>query len=453
MRSPWDEASPGALCSANLENYLSLGVIGKFFLFPAYAFILKILIVFFARFYFTAMNKLSDRIEAIEESATLAMAAKAREFKSRGIDVISLSLGEPDFKTPLHICEAAKKAIDDGKYFAYPPVAGYQDLREALAAKYQKENNVPYKAENIVVSNGAKQSISNAMLALLNPGDEVIVFSPYWVSYDALVRLAEAIPVMVKGGIENDFKVTARQVEAAITPKTRLIIFSSPCNPTGSVFSKQELQDIANVVLKHRDIIVIADEIYEHINFSGEQVSIASFPGMFERTITVNGFAKGFAMTGWRVGYIAAPKWIADGCNKVQGQVTSANCSIAQRAALAAIIGDITPTNKMVEEYHRRRDIVYELLKEIPGVKANYPQGAFYFFPDVSAYFGKSDGAVKIKNADDFCMLMLEKAHVSLVPGGAFGDENCVRLSYAASEKDLREALKRMKETLATLGG
>ena len=399
------------------------------------------------------MNKLSDRIEAIEESATLAMAAKAREFKSRGIDVISLSLGEPDFKTPLHICEAAKKAIDDGKYFAYPPVAGYQDLREALAAKYQKENNVPYKAENIVVSNGAKQSISNAMLALLNPGDEVIVFSPYWVSYDALVRLAEAIPVMVKGGIENDFKVTARQVEAAITPKTRLIIFSSPCNPTGSVFSKQELQDIANVVLKHRDIIVIADEIYEHINFSGEQVSIASFPGMFERTITVNGFAKGFAMTGWRVGYIAAPKWIADGCNKVQGQVTSANCSIAQRAALAAIIGDITPTNKMVEEYHRRRDIVYELLKEIPGVKANYPQGAFYFFPDVSAYFGKSDGAVKIKNADDFCMLMLEKAHVSLVPGGAFGDENCVRLSYAASEKDLREALKRMKETLATLGG
>ncbi|HYG20660.1 MAG TPA: pyridoxal phosphate-dependent aminotransferase [Ohtaekwangia sp.] len=394
------------------------------------------------------MNKLSDRIEAIEESATLAMAAKAREFKSRGIDVISLSLGEPDFKTPLHICEAAKKAIDEGKYFAYPPVAGYQDLREALAAKYRKENNVPYKAENIVVSNGAKQSISNAMLALLNPGDEVIVFSPYWVSYDALVRLAEATPVMVKGGIENDFKVTAQQVEAAITPKTRLIIFSSPCNPTGSVFSKKELEDIANVILKHPNIIIIADEIYEHINFSGERVSIASFPGMFDRTITVNGFAKGFAMTGWRVGYIAAPKWIADGCNKVQGQVTSANCSIAQRAALAAISGDITPTSKMVEEYHRRRDIVYELLKEIPGVKANYPQGAFYFFPDVSAYFGKSDGSFNINNADDFCMLMLEKAHVSLVPGGAFGDENCVRLSYAASEKDLREALKRMKETL-----
>jgi aspartate aminotransferase len=349
----------------------------------------------------------------------------------------------------LHICEAAKKAIDDGKYFAYPPVAGYQDLREALAAKYQKENNVPYKAENIVVSNGAKQSISNAMLALLNPGDEVIVFSPYWVSYDALVRLAEATPVMVKGGLENDFKVTAAQLEAAITPKTKLMIFSSPCNPTGSVFSKKELQAIAEVVLKHPNLLVIADEIYEHINFTGEQVSIASFPGMFERTITVNGFAKGFAMTGWRVGYIAAPKWIADGCNKVQGQVTSANCSIAQRAALAAITGDIAPTNQMVTEYRKRRDIVYNLLKEIPGVKANYPEGAFYFFPDVSYYYGKSDGTRTIKNGDDFCLYMLELGHVSLVPGGAFGDEKCVRLSYAASEKDLTEAMRRLKTTLA----
>jgi aspartate aminotransferase len=394
------------------------------------------------------MNKLSNRIEAIEESATLAMAAKAREFKNRGIDVVNLSLGEPDFKTPVHICDAAKKAIDDGKYFAYPPVAGYQDLREALAAKYQKENNVPYKAENIVVSNGAKQSIANAMLALLNPGDEVIVFSPYWVSYDALVRLAEATPVMIKGGIESDFKVTAQQLEKAITKNTKAIIFSSPCNPTGTVFSRSELEEIAKVVVKH-NILAIADEIYEHINFTGEQVSIASFPGMFERTITVNGFAKGFAMTGWRVGYIAAPKWIADGCNKVQGQVTSANCSIAQRAALAAITGDIAPTQKMVEEYRKRRDIVHSLLKEIPGVKANYPQGAFYFFPDVSAYFGKTNGTITMKNADDFCMVMLEHAHVSLVPGGAFGNEKCVRLSYAASEKDLREALKRMKETLS----
>jgi len=397
------------------------------------------------------MSTLSNRINAIQESATLAMAAKAREFKNKGIDVIGLSLGEPDFKTPQHICDAAKKAIDDGKYFAYPPVAGYQDLREAIAAKYQKENNVPYKAENIVVSNGAKQSIANAMLALLNPGDECIVFSPYWVSYDALVRLAEATPVIVKGGIENDFKVTAKQLEAAVTSKTKMLIFSSPCNPTGSVFSKKELEAIAAVVLKHPGIIVIADEIYEHINFTGEQVSLASFPGMFDRTITVNGFAKGYAMTGWRVGYIAAPKWIADGCNKVQGQITSANCSIAQRAALAAITGDIAPTLVFVEEYRKRRDIVYNLLKEIPGIKANYPEGAFYFFPDVSYYYGKTDGTSVIKDGDDFCMFMLEKAHVSLVPGGAFGDEACVRLSYAASEKDLRAALKRIKEALALL--
>jgi aspartate aminotransferase len=396
------------------------------------------------------MNKLSNRIEAIQESATLAMAAKAREFKQKGIDVISLSLGEPDFKTPQHICDAAKKAIDDGKYFAYPPVPGYQDLREALAAKYQKENGVSYKAENIVVSNGAKQSIANAMIALINPGDEVVVFSPFWVSYDALVRLAEGTPVIVKGGIENDFKVTAAQFEAAITPRTKAVIFSSPCNPTGSVFSGKELEAIAKVVVKH-NIIAIADEIYEHINYTGEQVSIASFPGMLERTITVNGFAKGFAMTGWRVGYIAAPKWIADGCNKVQGQVTSANCSIAQRAALAAVTGDIEPTNKMVAEYKNRRDIVYQLLKDIPGVKTNLPQGAFYFFPDVSSFFGKSDGTTKVKDADDFALFMLEKAHVSMVSGGAFGDENCVRLSYAASEKDLREAMKRMKEALATL--
>ena len=394
---------------------------------------------------------LSHRINAIEESATLAMAAKAREYKNRGIDVISLSLGEPDFRTPAHICDAAKKAIDEGKYFAYPPVAGYQDLREAIAAKYQKENKVAYKAENIVVSNGAKQSIANVMLALLNPGDEVIVFAPFWVSYDALVRLTEATPVLVKGSLENDFKVTAQQVEKAITAKTKAIIFSSPCNPTGSVFSKRELEAIAAVVLKHPDLLIIADEIYEHINITGDQTSIASLPGMFDRTITVNGFAKGFAMTGWRVGYIAAPKWVADGSNKVQGQITSANCSISQRGALAAISGDMAPTQMMVDEYRKRREIVYQLLKEIPGVKANYPQGAFYFFPDISSCYGKSDGAFTIKNGDDFCFWMLEKGHVSLVPGGAFGDDHCVRLSYAASEKDLREALRRMKETLATL--
>lgn len=397
------------------------------------------------------MNHLSHRLESIEESATLAMAAKAREYKSRGIDVINLSLGEPDFKTPQHICDAAKKAIDEGKWFAYPPVAGYQDFREAIAAKYQKENKVPYKAENVVVSNGAKQSIANVMFSLVNPGDEVIVFSPYWVSYDAIVRLAEGVPVVIKGGLENDFKVTAEQLEKAITPKTKTIIFSSPCNPTGSVFSGKELQAIADVVLKHPGLLIIADEIYEHINFSGEQVSIASLPGMFDRTITVNGFAKGFAMTGWRIGYICAPKWIADGANKMQGQLTSANCSISQRAGLAAISGDITPTLKMVDEYRKRREIVYKLLKEIPGVKANYPQGAFYFFPDVSFFFGKSDGQKTIKDADDLCLYLLEKAHVSLVPGGAFGDPKCVRLSYAAAEKDLISALKNIKEVLAGL--
>ncbi|MEQ8362416.1 MAG: pyridoxal phosphate-dependent aminotransferase [Cyclobacteriaceae bacterium] len=394
---------------------------------------------------------LSDRIEAIEESATLAMAAKAREYKSRGIDVISLSLGEPDFKTPKHVCDAAKQAIDDGKYFAYPPVSGYPDLREAIAAKYVSENKVPYKAEHIVVSNGAKQSIANVMIALLNPGDEVIVFSPYWVSYDALVRLAEGTPVIVKGTLENDFKVTAAQVEQAITPKTRAIIFSSPCNPTGSVFSKDELEAISKVVLKHENLLIIADEIYEHINYAGGNTSIASFPGMFDRTITVNGFAKGFAMTGWRVGYIGAPKWIVNGSIKVQGQITSANSSISQRAALAAVSGDLTPTLKMVEEYKRRRDIVYKLLKEIPGIKANYPQGAFYFFPDVSDYYGKSDGTTTINNGEDFCMYVLDKAHVSLVAGSAFGEDKCVRLSYAASEKELVEALKRIKETLSHL--
>jgi len=397
------------------------------------------------------MNHLSRRIESIEESATLAMASKAREYKARGIDVISLSLGEPDFKTPQHICEAAKKAIDDGKYFSYPPVAGYPDLREALAAKYQKENKVPYKAENIVVSNGAKQSIANVMFALLNPGDEVIVFSPYWVSYDAVIRLAEATPVMVQGTLENDFKVSATQLEKAITKKTRAMIFSSPCNPTGSVFSKTDLQAIADVVLKHQDLLVIADEIYEHINFTGDQTSIASLPGMFDRTITVNGFAKGFAMTGWRVGYIGAPKWIADAANKMQGQLTSANCSISQRAAFAAITGDIQPTLKMVEEYKKRRELVFGLLKEIPGIKANYPQGAFYFFPDVSSFVGKTDGKHTIKDTDDLCMYLLDKAHVSLVSGGAFGDPNCLRLSYAASEKDLKEAIRRLKEVLAGL--
>lgn len=394
---------------------------------------------------------LSHRISNLEESATLAMAAKAREFKSKGIDVISLSLGEPDFKTPQYIQDGAKEAIDSGKYFAYPPVPGYPDLREALAKKLRDENNIPYEAENIVVSNGAKQSIANVMFALLNPGDEVIVFSPFWVSYTAMIQLAEGKPVLVKGGIENDFKVSAAQVEAAITDKTKAIIYSSPCNPTGSVFTKEELTEISEVVKKHDDIIVIADEIYEHINYTGAHASMAALPGMFDRTVTVNGFAKGFAMTGWRVGYIGAPTWLAKGCNKMQGQVTSANCSIAQRAALTAITGDLTPTKEMSKAYLNRRDLVYNLLKEIPGLKVNLPTGAFYFFPDVSSFFGKSAGNITINNGTDLCMYILEKAHVSLVTGEAFGDPDCIRLSYAASEEDLKEAIKRIKVVLSEL--
>ena len=397
------------------------------------------------------MTTLSNRINNLEESATIAMAAKAREMKEQGIDVISLSLGEPDFKTPQHIQDGAKKAIDEGKYFAYPPVPGYLDLREAIAKKFENENSIPYKAENIVVSNGAKQSIANVMYSLINPGDEVIVFSPFWVSYTALIELAEGTPVLVKGTIENDYKVTADQVEAAITDKTKAIIYSSPCNPTGSVFLKEELEAISEVVLKHENIYVIADEIYEHINFTGKHASMAALPGMFERTITINGVAKGFAMTGWRVGYIGAPAWIAKGCSKMQGQVTSANCSIAQRATFTALTSDLEPTRKMAEAYLQRRGMVYELLKAIPGIKTNLPTGAFYFFPDVSSFFGKTSGSYTINNATDLCMYILQEARVSLVTGEAFGEPNAVRLSYAASEEDLQEALNRIKEVLAKL--
>lgn len=397
------------------------------------------------------MTTLSNRINNLAESATLAMAAKAREFKAKGIDVISLSLGEPDFKTPKHIQEGAKQAIDEGNYFAYPPVAGYQDLREAIADKFKRENNIPYKAENIVVSNGAKQSIANIMYSLINPGDEVVVFSPYWVSYTALVELAEGKSVFVKGTIDNDFKATAEQLKAAITDKTKAIIFSSPCNPTGSVFTKEELEAIAEVVLQHDNIYVIADEIYEHINYTGKHASMAAIPGMLDRTITVNGVAKGFAMTGWRVGYIGAPLWIAKGCTKMQGQVTSANCSIAQRATLTALTSDLGPTEEMAKAYFNRRAMMYELLNEVPGVKTNMPQGAFYFFPDVSAYFGKSDGERTINNATDLCLYILEKAHVSLVTGEAFGEPDCIRISYAASEEDLKEAIKRIKAELGRL--
>lgn len=397
------------------------------------------------------MTVLSNRINNMAESATLAMASKAREFKSRGVDVISLSLGEPDFATPKHIQEGAKKAIDEGKYFSYPPVPGYQDLREAIAEKFNQENNIPYKAENIVVSNGAKQSIANVMYSLINPGDEVVVFSPFWVSYSALIELAEGIPVYIDGGIENNFKATSDQLKAAITSKTKAVIFSSPCNPTGSVFLKEELEAIAQVVLEHDNVIVIADEIYEHINYTGKHQSMAAIDGMFDRTITVNGVAKGFAMTGWRVGYIGAPLWIAKGCIKIQGQITSANCSIAQRATLTALTSDLGPTKEMSKAYLKRRDMVYDLLKEIPGLKVNMPEGAFYFFPDISHYFGKSDGNTMINNPSDLCIYLLEKAHVSLVTGEAFGAPKCVRISYAASESELIEAMNRIKNTLAQL--
>lgn len=397
------------------------------------------------------MNIVSDRIKNMAESATLAMAAKAREYKAKGINVISLSLGEPDFKTPQHIQDGAKKAIDEGKYFAYPPVNGYQDLREAISAKFKKENGLDYPADQIVVSNGAKQSIANIFQAIINEGDEVVVFSPFWVSYSALIELAGGVPVFVNGGIENDFKVTAEQFEAAITPKTKAMIFSSPCNPTGSVFTKEELEPIAEVVLKHENMIVVSDEIYEHINYTGAHMSIGALPGMLERTVTVNGMAKGFAMTGWRVGYIGAPLWLAKACNKIQGQFTSANCSIAQRATLTALTSDLGPTEAMAKEYLRRRDFVKQLLDEIPGFKTNLPQGAFYFFPDVSAYFGKSDGTTTVNDADELALYILENAQVSVVTGGAFGAPNCIRLSYAASEEDLRNAISQMKEALAKL--
>ena len=385
------------------------------------------------------------------ESATLAMAAKARELKQKGINVISLSLGEPDFKTPHYINEGAKEAIDSGKYFSYPPVNGYLDLREAISKKFKDENGLEYAPDQIVLSNGAKQSLANVFLAILNPGDEVIIYSPYWVTYPALVELSEGIPVIIKGGIEDDFKATAKQLKDAITPKTKAVIFSSPCNPTGSVFLKDELEAMADVLRSHPDILIIADEIYEKINFTGDHVSIGTLPGMQDRTVTVNGFSKGYAMTGWRVGYIGAPLWLAKAANKIQGQLTSANCSIAQRAAYTALTEASDSTEKMAEAYHKRRTLVHDLLKQIPGMEVNMPGGAFYFFPNVRNFFGKSANGFVINNAEDLCMYLLDEAKVSLVTGDAFGDEECIRLSYAASEEELKTAISSMKEALAKL--
>jgi aspartate aminotransferase len=399
------------------------------------------------------MNSLlSERINKMEESATLAMAKKARELKERGIDIISLSLGEPDFKTPKHIQEAAKLAIDEGKFFAYPPVAGYQDLREAIAKKLRDENNIKEaKAENIVVSTGAKHSIANIFMCLIDEGDEVVIFSPYWVSYAEIVKMAGGVPVLIEGTLENNFKASAQQLEDAITSRTKAVIYSSPCNPTGSVFSKTELEGIANVVKKSKNVFVIADEIYELINFSGGHASIAALPDMFERTITVNGFSKGYAMTGWRVGYICAPLFISKACEKMQGQFTSGGTGIAQRAALAALTGDQSPSKEMEKAYLSRRDLVLHQLKQIPGIKTHIPEGAFYFFPDVTYFFGKSFEGSQVNSADDLCLYLLDKANVSLVTGEAFGAPNCVRISYAASESDLTEAMKRIKMALGNL--
>jgi aspartate aminotransferase len=398
----------------------------------------------------TDLNLLSQRSNALAESETLAMTKKARELASQGHKVISLSVGEPDFPTPQYIKDAAKKALDEG-FTTYTPVPGYPDLRKAIADKFKRDNNLDFTADNVVVSTGAKQSIANVLLSIVDPGDEVIIFAPYWVSYIEMVKLAEGTPVIVKGGIESDFKVTAAQVAAAVTPKTKAILFSSPCNPTGAVFTEKELRAIAEVVAKNERIIVIADEIYEYINFEGSHFSIGSVDAIKDRVVTVNGVSKGFAMTGWRIGYIGAPKWLAAACDKIQGQVTSGTCSIAQKAAVAAVAGDLNAPKEMATAYKRRRDLVIGLLKEIPGLKVNVPQGAFYAFPDVSAYLGKSANGKKIATAGDLAMHLLNDAFVSSVGGDAFGAPECIRISFAASDENLKEALRRIKECLAKL--
>lgn len=396
------------------------------------------------------MEKLADRINKLSESQTIAMARKSRELKAKGIDVISLSLGEPDFHTPQIVKDAAKKAIDaDFSYYTH--VSGYVELREAIAKKFKRDNNLDYTAEQIVVSTGAKQSLANAVLCLINPGDEVIVPSPYWVSYIELIKLAEGVPVIIKAGIEQDFKITATQFKAAITSKTRMMIFSTPCNPTGSVYSKEELKALADIVAQYPNLFVLSDEIYEHINYVGGHESMAQFDNIRDQVITVNGVSKAYAMTGWRVGFMGAPLWVAKACDKMQGQITSATCSIAQKATHAAMLMDVSGIAPMRDQFRKRRDLVLGLMKEIPGLKTNIPQGAFYFFPDVTYYFEKSDGKTVIRNGTDLSEYLLEKAYVALVPGAAFGDDNYIRFSYATSEDKLTEALTRMKKALEEL--
>ena len=391
---------------------------------------------------------LSDRINAMEVSATLAMAAKTRELKAEGKDIIGLSLGEPDFDIPDFIKDTAIEAIQQN-YSKYTPIDGYLELREAICEKFKRDNNLNYKPSQIVVSTGAKQCLANVALAMLNPGDEVIFPAPYWVSYKEIAKMAGGVPIEVHTTIENNFKITPAQLEAAITPKTKMVWFNTPCNPSGSIYSKAELEALAVVLRKYPHIFILSDEIYEYINFTNERVtSIAEIDSLYERTITVNGMSKAFAMTGWRIGYMGAPEWISKACAKVQGQVTSGTNAIAQRASIAALKAPKSKIQYMVDEFKRRRDLVLELLNEIEGFKLNIPEGAFYVFPDISSFFGKTLRGRVINNATDFSLYLLEEAMVATVTGEAFGDANCIRFSYAASEKDLREAIRRIKESL-----
>ena len=391
---------------------------------------------------------LSDRINAMEVSATLGMAAKTRELKAKGKDIIGLSLGEPDFDIPDFIKEAAIEAVQQN-YSKYTPIDGYLELREAICEKFRRDNNLHYKPSQIVVSTGAKQCLANVALAMLNPGDEVIFPAPYWVSYKEIAKMAGGVPIEVHTTIENDFKITPAQLEAAITPKTKMVWFNTPCNPSGSIYSKEELEALAVVLRKHPNIFILSDEIYEYINFTNERVtSVAEIDGLYERTITVNGMSKAFAMTGWRIGYMGAPEWIAKACTKVQGQITSGANAIAQRASITALKAPKSKIQYMVDEFKRRRDLVLQLLSEIDGFKLNVPEGAFYVFPDVSSFFGKTLRGRNIHNATEFSLYLLEEAMVATVTGEAFGDANCIRFSYAASEEDLREAIRRIKESL-----
>jgi Aspartate/tyrosine/aromatic aminotransferase len=396
------------------------------------------------------MGQLSDRLNRLAPSATLAMSQKSNEMKAQGIDVINMSVGEPDFNTPDHIKAAAKKAIDDN-YSRYSPVPGYPDLRKAIAAKLKNENGLDYTINEILVSNGAKQSVCNTLMALVNDGDEVIIPTPYWVSYPQMVKLAGGNPVFVNAGFEQNFKMTPEQLEAAITPKTKMLILCSPSNPTGSVYSQEELASLAEVIKKHDGMYVLADEIYEHINYIGKHASIATVEGMKERSIIVNGVSKAYAMTGWRIGYIAAPEWIVKGCNKLQGQYTSGPCSVSQKAAEAAYTLEQGCVEDMRQAFERRRNLIVELAKNIPGLEVNIPEGAFYIFPKCSSFFGKSNGEKTINNSTDFALYLLEEAHVATVGGDAFGDKECFRMSYATSDENIKEAMRRIKEILAKL--